>query len=209
VLDHPRGRGKLRREHTRIADRSQVVGQQATVGARGRIAQLRRAQRTKGRPETEGQELERHRRRQLLHRLSRVDDDHESLGRRGDDLLAEVGPAAALHQPSIRRHLIGAIDCDVELVEPVERLDPEPQLACLALGCRRCGHATEVQLARGQSGEQVSNRGARPQPHSHPVLNQLRSRFGGGSLLSFGIGARRHGVESTRSPPRRAMPLVH
>ena len=48
-------------------------------------------------------------------RLARVGDDDEALGRRGDDLLAQVGAAAALDQPAVGRHLVGAVDRDVEL----------------------------------------------------------------------------------------------
>ena len=72
---------------------------------------------------------------------------------------------------------------------------------------RRGGDAADGQPSRGQRGQQVRDRGARPQPHGHPVLDQLRRRLGGGSLLSFGLGARWHGVESTRSPPLTAQPL--
>ena len=49
-----------------------------------------------------------------LDRLARVGDHDEALGGRGDDLLAQVGAAAALDQPAVGRHLVGAVDRDVE-----------------------------------------------------------------------------------------------
>ena len=69
-----------------------------------------------------------------LDRLARVGDHDEALGRRGDDLLAQVGAAAALDQPAVRRHLVGAVDRDVEPLERVELLDRDPQLPRLPLG---------------------------------------------------------------------------
>ena len=43
------------------------------------------------------------------------------------------------------------------------------------------------EIPGGQRGKQEGNRGTGPQSDRHPVLHQLRSGLGGGSLLPFDV----------------------
>ncbi len=180
--------GELRR----VTDLTAVVGDQAVVGAAGDIAQGDRgAKPLQGRGDAEGEELERHRRAQRLDRLARVGDDDEALGRGRDDLLAQVGATAALDQPALGRHLVGAVDRDVEPLQLAELLDRDAELARLFLGGDRGGDAADVaDAAGGDRRQQVSDGRSGAEPDSHPVLDQLRRRLGSDALLGVGVGHR-------------------
>ena len=119
-----------------------------------------------------------------LDRLRRVGDHDEALGRRGDDLLARVGAAAALDQPAVRGDLVGAVDRDVEPVEPVERLDRDARARAPAprsrARWRRSGSSSSRAASAGSRWATVEP-GA--EPDHHPVLDQLGGRLGGGALL--------------------------
>ena len=163
------------RERRGVAGVAAVVGDHAAVGAGRRVAQLDLTQPGKGRGEPEGEQLQGHRRAQLRHRLARVDDHHEALRGRGDDLLAQVGPATALDEPAVRGHLVGAVDRDVEALEALEGLDLDPQPAGRILGRRRGGYAADPgESAFGQRRQQVGDGGAGAQADPHSVLDHGR-----------------------------------
>src|SRR5690349_11538863 len=124
-----------RRQRRRVVEAgAAVVGDDAAVGAARDVPQLHvGAEPLQGRGGAEAEQLQRYRPGELLDRLARVADDDEALDRRGDDLLAQVGAAAALDQPAVGRHLVGAVDRDVEMGEAVEVLDRNPQLTRLFL----------------------------------------------------------------------------
>ena len=194
--------GELRR----VADLAAVVGDQAVVGAGRDVAQGDRgAEPLEGRGDAEGEELQRHRRAQRLDRLARVGDDDEALGRRGDDLLAQVGAAAALDQPAVGGHLVGAVDRDVESLKLAELLDRDAQPARLFLGGDRGGDAADAADAAGRDRrQQVGNGRSGAQPHRHPVLDQLRRRLGGDALLGVGVA---HGSPPYPAPRRLTSPF--
>ena len=70
-------------------------------------------------------------------RLVRRDDDDEAARRRRDDLLAGVRGSAALDEPAVRGHLVGAVDRDVQLAELVERFHAQPELDRAAFSVAR------------------------------------------------------------------------
>ena len=149
-----------------------VVGDRAAVGAGGDVAQLDLgAEPGQGRGDAEGEQLQRHRPAQGVDRLAGVGDDDEALGRRGDDLLAQVGGPAALDQPAVGGDLVGAVDRDVEPLQAVELLDRDPQLARLFLGRDRGGDAADAARRRGgrspAAGGRPSSR-SRARPSSRP-----------------------------------------
>ena len=96
-------------EGLRPADGARVVGDHAAVGARGHVAQLDVAQAPQRAREAEGHELQRDGRPDPADQLGRVGDDDEAVRRRGHDLLARVGRAAALDQPPVGGDLVGAV----------------------------------------------------------------------------------------------------
>ena len=66
-------------------------------------------------------QLERDRRPDTVDELVGGDDHHEAVGGGSDELLPRVRAAAALHDPAVRRHLVGAVDRDVEARERIGR----------------------------------------------------------------------------------------
>ena len=92
--------------------------------------------------------------------------------------------AAALDQPAVGRHLVGAVDRDVEPPQAVEVLDRDPQLARLFLGRDRGGDAADAaDAAAGDRRQQVGDGRAGAEPDGHPVLDQLRRRLRRDPLL--------------------------
>ena len=110
-----------------------------------------RAQAPQRRREAEREELERDRGLQRVHRLGRVGDHHETVRRGSDDLLPGVRRPPALHQPTVRRHLVGPVDGDIEAVER-EGPHADPELAGGLLGAGRSGDATERQPPSASAG---------------------------------------------------------
>src|SRR5207247_7231343 len=103
-----------------------------------------------GRCEPVAQELERDRRRELLDELVVRGDHDEAVRGRDDDLLSRMRAAAALDEPARAGDLVGAVDRDVEPVEPLERLDREPESASPLLGLRRGRDAAKIEAAAGE-----------------------------------------------------------
>ncbi len=92
-------------------------------------------------------------------------------------------PPPLISQPS-GVDLVGAVDRDVEPLQLAELLDRDAQLARLFLGGDRGGDAADVADPAGRDRrQQVGDRRSGAQPHGHPVLDQLRRRFGGDALL--------------------------
>ena len=93
------------------------------------------------------------------------------VGRGGDDLLAQVGAAAALDQPAVGGDLVGAVDRDVEPLQAVEVLDRDAELARLFLGGDRGGDAADAAEAAARrspaAGRRRSSR-CRGRPSSRP-----------------------------------------
>ena len=95
-----------------------------------------------------------------------------------------MGAAAALDQPAVGGDLVGAVDRDVEPVEPVERLDRDARARAPDSSV-----ATEVatqrivELARGERRQQMGDGRARPEPDHHAVGDQLGGGLGGDALL--------------------------
>jgi hypothetical protein len=61
--------------------------------------------------------------------------------------LARLRGAPALHQPSSRVDLVGAVDRDVELTDRVEVFNDQTQRPGRLFGCRRGGHAAQAAQA--------------------------------------------------------------
>src|ERR1700761_3268427 len=181
---------QARRQRRRIVEAgAAVVGDQTTVGAvrpsraQGDVG----AEAGEGGGEAEGEELQRDRAGEALDRLRGVGDDDEALGRRGDDLLPQVGAAAALDQPAVRGDLVGAVDREVEPAEAVEVLDRDAERARLVFGRRRGRHAAQFgEAATGYGGQQVGDGRAGAEAERHAALDQLRGGFGRDSLLVVG-----------------------
>ena len=107
--------------------------------------------------------------------------------RRGDDLLPQVGAAAALDQPAVGRDLVGPVDRDVEALEAAELLDRDAQPPRLFLGRDRGRDAADaVEAARGERRQQVGDRRAGAEPDRHSVLHELGGGLGGEALLVVG-----------------------
>ena len=177
-----------------VADLAAVVGDRPVIGAVRSAAQLDRlAEALQGRAQAEAEQLQRHRGAQRRDRLSGVGDHDEALGRGGDDLLAQLGAAAALDQPAVGGDLVCSIDRDVKSLQLAELLDPEAQLPGLALGRRRGRDAADLaQTAPRQRRQQVGDRRAGAEADRHAVEDQLRRRLGGEPLLALGIALSRH-----------------
>jgi len=97
-----------------------------------------------------------------------------------------VSSASALHEPAVRRDLIGAVDRDVEARDRTrsrERLDPHTELAGRALGRGWRRHAAQVEPAGGgaRAGKGPGRAGTEPDEHS--VLDELGRCLGGELLL--------------------------
>ena len=104
-------------------------------GLRRHVPQRDRAEVPQRGGEAELEQLERDRGAERRHRLGRVADHHETVRRRGDDLLPRVRRPPALDEPSVRRHLVGAVDGEIEAVDRPERLHLDPELAGGGLPC--------------------------------------------------------------------------
>ncbi len=185
VLHDARRRREQQRERLDVGDEPVIVGDDAAVRASRHIAQPDVTEPMDRRGEPELEQLERYRAVDRRHRLRRVGDDDEAIGRCGDELLAGVRGAASLHEPAVGSDLIGAVDRDVEAVDLVERLDPQPELRCRLLGARGRCDASDVELAPGERGQQVRHCRARAEPDGHPVFHELRRGLGREPLLVF------------------------
>ena len=123
-------------------------------------------------------QLERDRRPHAVDELVGGDDHDEAVGGRSDELLPRVRAAAALHDPPVLCHLVGAVDRDVETRQRVgadERLDRQAGRARLRLGAGRCGHAAQRQAARGERRQQERDR--RPRARARPSCRPRRARL--------------------------------
>ena len=148
-------------------------------------------------------QLERDRGADLSDRLGRVGDHDEPLGRRGDDLLARVGAAAALDQPAVGGDLVGAVDRDVEAVEAVELLDLDPELRAPARWSRprsrRSGSRPRGRRAPAAGGRPSSRSRARRPFRRRPARRPPRRQG----------ASRRRGPRPTSNPiPRLRTALV-
>ena len=147
------------------------------------VAQRCRTERPERRPNAERQQLQRNGRRQLLYDLVGGDDDHEAVSGGCDDLLTGLRSAAALHQPTVRRHLIGAVDRQIEAIERVECLDGQAELTRLVLGLQRGRDAADVEPASRERRQEVSDRRPRAEPYRHPVPDELGRSLGREALF--------------------------
>ena len=102
-------------------------------------------------------------------------------------------PPPLISQPS-GRHLVGAVDRDVEPLQLAELLDRDAQLARLFLGCDRGGDAADPASSprRGDRRQQVGDGRAGAEADRHPVLDQLRRGLRGQALLVVRVA---HGRE--------------
>jgi hypothetical protein len=80
-------------------------------------------------------QLQRNRRRDPLDALVGRRDDDEAVASSRDDLLACVGPAAALDEPGVGRDLVGAVDGDVQPVALAEALERRPSARAATSVC--------------------------------------------------------------------------
>ena len=100
-----------------------------------------------------------------------------------DDLLARVGAAAALDQPVVRGDLVGAVDRDVEAVEPVEGLHRDAELARRARSV-----ATEVATQRRSLRPRAASAGSRwatVEPVPRPTVIPSSTSSAAASAASF------------------------
>ena len=103
-----------------------------------------------------------------------VDDDHQLVARLRDDLLAQVRTAAALDQVEVGRHLVGAVDRDVEARVVVERGQGDAEVA----GLRRAGlrGRRRRRCPRGCRRPAARRRGGSPRSRCSPYRGRRRCR---------------------------------
>src|SRR4051794_7150802 len=160
-----------------------------------------RGDRAPGRPEPEGNHLDRQREAaEPLDALRPVGDHHHATARGGDDLFAQKGPAAALDKAQAAVQLVRAVDGEVEFGRVVER--GERDALPLRLGARRLGgrHADDRQPAPhalGQGRDEQRGRRASAEAEPHPVRNERRRALGGALQI----------VRAHRSRPASSMYL--
>ena len=163
---------------------------EAQLAVRARLAD-RLADGGAGRREAERHDLDRQREApEPLDALSPVGDDDHAPARRGDDLLAQERPAAALDQAQLVVELVGAVDGEVELRDLVERR--ERHAFALGLIPRRLGGRNRDDREAGPHprGQQRDERGCRragAEPELHAVAHEPDGALGGGALE--GVGA--------------------
>jgi hypothetical protein len=109
--------------------------------------------------------------------LARADDDRLLAADRGDDLLAEERTASALDHVEARVDLVRAIDRQVDRVDVLERREGDPERARLLFRIERRRHAADGEslLADplGEPDDREVHRRACPEPHAHPVPDEL------------------------------------
>ena len=204
VLDHAGRAVEAGGELGRVVERAGVVGDEVAV-RRGLDAAARRvSDALEGRLGAEGEHFERYWRHEPLDALLGRHDDDEAPGGRGHHLLARVGGAATLDQPAVGRHLIGAVDRDVQPFAALERLDEEAELACAGGGARRGRYAAQLQTALCQRWQEVADRRARSQPDAHAVLDE-GGRGRGDSGLRFLVRQLPSQLETERYSARVAL----
>ena len=199
MSDDPGQRVEPGRQGGGVVKRPGEVRDDAIVGARRRVAQDNGPEARHCRGEPEAEQLDGHRSVQRRNGLGRVDDHDEAVRRAGHDLLSGMGPTPALDQPTVRAHLVRAIDRHVEVREG-ERLDSQPEGGRQLLGRGRRGHAPHGEGAFGQCREEKGDRRPGPETERHPVLHQARGRLGGDPFLGIHLGA--HGPRMGRTSAR-------
>jgi hypothetical protein len=117
-----------------------------------------------------------------------------------------AAPPPLTNQPS-GGGLISAVDDEIEPVESIERLDPQPQLAHDLGGPHRRGDTAQRQPAARELLQEKSDRRACSQAHSRAVLDELRRSLGGELLLAFDahdpITRSQAGSQPTAEPTKR------
>ena len=153
---------------------AEIVGEDPAVRRRlTALSDASRAEHPQRRRQPEALELQRDGRTERRDALVRGGDDDEPLGRGGDDLLAQLRAVAALHRPTIVRDLVGAVDRDVQSLEPIERLHPQPERAGVGLGLDRGGDAAEIRQLSGREQRQQAGDGpAGAEADRHTGLDQ-------------------------------------
>jgi hypothetical protein len=126
-----------------------------------------------GRRHPELEQLQRDRRGEPLDELRRRDDDDEPVSRRGDDLLARVGAAATLDEPSVGRDGAGPVDRHVETHKRPEGKNIQAQPAGVLL---RSWRGYDVPSGRSPSGKRIEkalDRRPGSEPDDHVVVDVL------------------------------------
>src|SRR5580704_18658157 len=156
-----------------------------------------------GRREAKWNDLDRQwKRAEPWHELGRIGDDDHALRGRGDDLLAQQRPAAALDQTELGIDFVGPVDRQVELrnvVKCSERNAKRLRLRGRRLGGRDTADvepcfdlfAHEIdELARGR---------AAAEPELHARSDQLKRPFGRLPLSLVPVWRRGHALNCFRS----------
>src|SRR5437016_13188226 len=114
---------------------------------------------------------------QLADELVVSHEDHLPARRRRDDPLAHQGAPEALHEVEIRRHLVGPVDRERELlrvvIERAERDAEAPRLGRRRLGGRYADDMEAAPYTVGEAGEEHGGGMPRAEPDAHPVRDQL------------------------------------
>ncbi len=107
-------------------------------------------------------------------------------GRRGDDLFAQQGAAAAFDQRQVGPDLVGAVDRQVELRRLVEGGERDAGALGVGAGGLRGRHADDVEAAAHTLAEQFDEMlggraGAEAEPHAR--AHEFEGPGGGGAFL--------------------------
>ena len=93
--------------------------------------------------------------------------------------------AAALDEPAVEIDLVGAVDRDVQPLDPAEGDDVKAELARHLLGPRRGRHAADREAPLGERRQQVRDCGAGAEADELPVADELRGRARRIALLAL------------------------
>ncbi len=210
VLDDAGRRREPGGQGRRLAHRPLVVGDDTAIRAERHVAQRDGGDPAYCGAEPEGEQLKGDRAVQDLDRLGRVGDDDETVRRTGDNLLAGVCAAAALYQPAVWGDLICAVNGHVEMLDVLQCLHLQAELARGVVGARRRGGAADVERPARQGRQQEPHRRAGAEPDSHAGFDQIRCRLRGQLPLTLDahdstpqVGCRDRALGAGCPPPHR------
>ena len=124
------------------------------------------------------------------HPFGLVGNHHHAGGGRGDDLLAQQRPTAALDQRQVGRDLVGAVDGQVQLrglVQGGQRYARAARLAAGRLRCRYGDHGKTRPHPLAQQLDEMPRRRAGAEAEPHAGANEIERAGGSGTFLGFNV----------------------